>query len=330
MAGKGGGSVIAAVFGNGFITVIKLAAFFFSGSGAMLAEGIHSFADTLNQALLWFGIRRSQRPADKDHPYGYGAERYFWALVSAMGIFVLGCGVTVYHGVHSVLHPHMPEVGWLTWVVLAVSAAIESVVLGMAVVEANKQRDGQGWITYLRQSSDPTIMAVLFEDSIAVAGVFIAAAGIGLCYLTGNAVWDGIASIVIGLSLGALALALAIKNKQLLIGRAAAPHVEKTIHDIVAADPAVKKVLRLRTRVLAAGEHLIDLQVDFEPKSVVERLKDEILEKRDEVQTDEGLMAFAHEFGNRLIDEMALEVDRLEDSIRAEVPTARMIDVEGD
>ena len=325
-----GGSVVAAVLGNLFVAIIKLAAFSISGSGAMLAEGIHSVADTLNQALLWFGIQRSNRPADDSHPYGYGAERYFWALISAMGIFVLGCGVTVYHGVEQVLHPHMPHIGWLTWTVLGVAAVIEGSVLIKAIREAQRKKGDKSWLYFLRYSNDPTLLAVLFEDAIAVTGIGIAALGLGLCLWTGFPVFDGIASIIIGVMLGVLALVLAIKNKTLLIGRSASPEIEQRIRRIVASDPAIAKVLQLKTRVLAAGDHLVDLQVDFDADSVINRLTDEILAAREEVKTDEGLMTFAHRFGAKLIDELAVEVDRLEDAIRKEVPSVSIIDVEGD
>jgi zinc transporter 9 len=318
-------AVIAAVVGNGSIAVLKIGAFVVSGSGAMLAEGIHSIADTMNQALLWLGIARSRRRADPKHPYGYGAERYFWALVSAMGIFVLGCGVTVYHGIHQLMHPTMPEVGWLTWAVLAVSALVEGGVLALALKDANTRREGKSWRHFLASSSDPTLLAVIFEDTVAVGGVFVAAAGIGLSLQTGWSGFDGVASIIIGLLLGALALALALKNKELLIGRSAAPEIEEKIRKIVHQDKAVSKVLALKTRVLAAGEVR-----DFESDSIIDRLTPEIQKRYGTIDSEEELMAFSRELGRRLIDELAIEVDRLEAAIREEVPSASLIDIEGD
>jgi zinc transporter 9 len=325
-----GGSVVAAIGGNFVIAVLKLIAFFVSGSGAMLAEGIHSIADTANQALLWLGIRRSQRPADESHPYGYGAERYVWALISAMGIFFLGCGVTVYHGVHQLLHPEPTDVGWLTWSVLALSALVEGGVLMLAVREANALRRGRGWIEYLRGTSDPTVIAVLFEDSVAVFGVFVAAAGIGLSRATGILAFDGIASIIIGALLGVLALALASKNKALLVGQRASDEVEEKITQLLERDPSIEKIVGLRTRVIAAHAHRVDLQVDFDASALVARLEPEVRAAADKAQTEDGLVEFSQEFGRRLIDELALEVDRIEQAIRDEVPSARLIDVEGD
>jgi zinc transporter 9 len=296
----------------------------------MLAEGIHSVADTANQALLWLGIKRSERPADDTHPYGYGAERYVWALISAMGIFFLGCGVTVYHGVEQVLHPTKTEVSWIDWTVLGISVVVEGGVLLMAIKEANGKREGRSWREFIRTSSDPTLIAVLFEDSVAVGGVFIAAAGIGLSRLTGIPWFDGLASILIGLLLGVLALVLAMKNKTLLVGQSAAPEIENRIRQVLQASPAVGKLIKLRTKVMATGMHRVDVQVDFEAQSLVERLRDDILAAREQVKTDEGLLEFSREFGDKLIEELADEVDRIEAKIRDEVPTAQLIDVEGD
>jgi zinc transporter 9 len=331
MAGQASGaSVVAAIFGNGVIAALKIMAFLVSGSGAMLAEGIHSIADTANQALLWVGIRRSERPPDDDHPYGYGAERYVWSLISAMGIFFLGCGVTVYHGIHQLLHPEVPNVGWLTWAVLAISVLVEGGVLMMAIREANRAREGKGWLEYIRTSSDPTLIAVLFEDSVAVFGVFVAAAGIGLSRFTGIGAFDGVASIIIGLLLGALALVLAAKNSKLLVGQRADPETEERIRRLIERHPAVGKIVRLRTRVMAAGAHRVDLQVDFDADTLVDRMRDDIMRKAGDVKTPEDLVAFSRAFGADLIDELAVEVDRIEDLIKEEVPTASLIDVEGD
>jgi zinc transporter 9 len=224
----------------------------------------------------------------------------------------------------------MPEVGMLTWAVLAISAVVEGAVLAIALKDANTRREGKTWRQFLASSSDPTLLAVIFEDAVAVAGVFVAASGIWLSQNTGWPGFDGVASIIIGLMLGALALALALKNKELLIGRSAAPEVEDTIRRIVHQDKAVSKVLALKTRVLAAGEVRVDLQVDFESDSIIDRLTPEIQKRYGTIDSEEELMAFSRELGRRLIDELALEVDRLEAAIRKEVPSASLIDIEGD
>ena len=154
-------TVMAAVLGNGVLALLKLFAFIVSGSGAMLSETIHSLADTINQAMLWLGIRLSERPADREHPYGYGAERFFWSLVSAMGIFFLGAGITLYHGIHTLLHPGHIEITYLTWVVLALALLIEGAVLILAVRAADQRRAGRSWREFLRTARDPALLAVL-------------------------------------------------------------------------------------------------------------------------------------------------------------------------
>lgn len=323
-------AVVAAVLGNGFLALLKFAAFTVSGSGAMLSEAIHSVADTTNQALLWLGIRLSERPPDREHPYGYGAERFFWSLVSAMGIFFLGAGVTLYHGFHLLRHPKPIEIGLPTWIVLILALLIEGAVLVMAVRAANQRRAGRTWLQFIRTSRDPALLAVLLEDAIAVFGVIVASVGICLAYLTGNLIFDALASILIGLLLGMMAVILAMRNRALLLGQAANPDLEKKIKSIVLRDPLVGKVLRLRTRVLDVDSHLIDLQVNFNPDHIVERLRPEIRTASKEISTPDDLEKFAHTFARRIVDELASEVDRLEDSIREAVPTALFIDVEGD
>ncbi|MCP4499210.1 MAG: cation diffusion facilitator family transporter [Deltaproteobacteria bacterium] len=331
MSAKGGTqTVVMAVVVNFVIAILKFLAFSVSGSGAMLAEGIHSVADTANQALLFLGIKKSERPADDTHPFGYGAERYFWALVSAMGIFVLGCGVTVYHGVHQLMHPVLPTVGALTWGVLGVSALLEGSVFLMALREANSQREGKSWIAFLKSSSDPTLIAVLLEDSIAVIGIGIASLGILLSSATGIPQFDGAASILIGLLLGALALLLAVKNKNLLVGISAPKDVEDTIQKLVSGHPSVEKLLSMRTRVLGSGNVQLDLQVDFSPDAIVDRMQEDIHKAYENIENKEEFEAFCRSFGRDLVDELALEVDRLEQAIRKEVPQAQIIDVEGD
>jgi zinc transporter 9 len=323
-------TVVAAVLGNGTLALLKFGAFLVSGSGAMLSESIHSLADTVNQALLWLGIRLSDRPADKKHPFGYGAERYFWSLVSAMGIFFLGAGVTTYHGVDILLHPKHVEIGLLTWIVLALALVIEGGVLMMAVRVANRRRAGRTWIEFVKTAGDPALLAILLEDAIAVLGVFVAGVGIVLTDLFDAVVFDALASILIGLLLGAMAVLLAMRNRVLLLGQSASPELEAKIREIVTRDPIVGSIYRLRTRILDIDSHRVDLQVDFDPDVIVDRLVPEIHEVSRTIRSAEDAEAFARVFARRIVDELAKEVDRLEQEIQAVVPTATLIDVEGD
>jgi zinc transporter 9 len=323
-------AVIAAVLGNGCLALLKFGAFLVSGSGAMLSEAIHSAADTANQALLWLGIRLSHRPADGRHPFGYGAERYFWSLVSAMGIFFLGAGITLYHGIDLLVHPKHVDVGLLTWIVLALALIIEGAVLVLAVRVANRQRGKRSWAEFVATARDPALLAVLLEDSVAVLGVLIASAGIVLTHTFDAPIFDALASVLIGLLLAIMAILLAMRNRTLLLGQSARPELEQKIRRIVMRDPVVGNVLRLRTRVLDIDTHLVDLQVDFNPDVIVDRLLPEIREAGESIRTPEEIETFARSFARRVVDELAAEVDRLERSIQDEVPTAKLIDVEGD
>ncbi|MCA9001441.1 MAG: cation diffusion facilitator family transporter, partial [Planctomycetes bacterium] len=208
-------AVLLAVLANLGLAIIKLIAFLVSGSGAMLSEAIHSIADTGNQALLFIGIRRSERPANATFHYGFGAERFFFALMSAAGIFVLGCGVTLYHAVHMLMHPEPPHTGWIDFAVLGVSLVVEGGVLLRALAVVNRQRGQVPLLAYLRKSSDPTLAAVLLEDGVACLGVVVAFVGIGAARLTGSGLPDAIATLVIGLLMGFIAVWLGFKNRSL-------------------------------------------------------------------------------------------------------------------
>ena len=196
MAVSGRGAVVAALVGNSFLTVIKTGAFLLSGSGAMLSEAIHSLADTGNQGLLYAGIRRSERQPDAMFHYGYGADRFLFALLSAVGIFILGCGVTVYHGVHTLLHPPELSLSWITFAVLGVAFVTDGSVLLSTIGAINRVKGEKSFFEHIRTSSDPTVAAVLFEDGIATSGVVVAALGIGLAHVTGDTRFDAVSSIL--------------------------------------------------------------------------------------------------------------------------------------
>ena len=229
MAASGRTAVYLALIGNSFLTVIKFVAFFVSGSGAMLSEAIHSLADAGNQGLLYLGIKTSERPADKMFHYGYGADRFLFALLAAVGIFVLGCGVTVYHGIMCLVHPPDLHLQWITFTVLAISFLVDGFVLMIAVRAVHASKGDQPFWKFIRSSSDPTVLAVLFEDFIACIGVIVATVGILVSYYTGSTVFDAISSIMIGLLLGVMAVWLGYRNRQLILGPAIPKEIESRL-----------------------------------------------------------------------------------------------------
>lgn len=169
--------VLPALLGNVAVTAAKLVAFAFSGSGAMLAEGLHSAADSMNSAFLLIGVRLSRRPADARYPYGHGAERYFWSLVSAMGDFLLGGGATIYHGIREFGQPEPIRINALTWVVIGCAGLVDGGVFLVSLRRASRRRGERSWRIYLREATDPALLALLYEDGVAVAGLIVAAAG---------------------------------------------------------------------------------------------------------------------------------------------------------
>lgn len=324
------GPVTLALLVNVVVAAAKLAAFAFSGSGAILAEGLHSAADAANTGFLLVGVKLSRRNADARHPYGYGAERYFWSFVSAMGVFLMGGGVTIYHGILELSRREPIRIGALTWVALGAGGLLDGGVFVVSLRKARSRRGGRSWIEYIKESTDSSLLAVLFEDGVAILGVLVAAAGIGLTLWRGDVAYDAAASIAIGVLMSASALVLAQRNRLLLLGVAARPDIEARIRRIVVSDPAVARLLSLRTRVLAADEFRVDLQVDLDPDDVVDRLMPEIRSAAGGIQGPDELETFARSFARRVVDEMAKEVDRLEKRIREEVPGASVIDVEAD
>ena len=327
MAGSGKGAVFFALVGNGFLTVLKFVAFLFSGSGAMLSESVHSLADTSNQGLLYLGIRRSQKPADARYHYGYGVERFLFALLSAVGIFVLGCGVTVYHGVHSILSPPELNLSWIVFAVLGVSLVIESAVLVGAIREVNAEKGDQSFLRFLRTSSDPTLLAVLFEDAVACLGVVVAFVGILLAHVTGNPVFDGVSSVVIGLMLGVVAVWLGWRNRQLILGPAIPKELQQQVVEFLEAQPSVDRVRLVKTRIVAANRFSIAAEVDYNG-GYLGRGQTGWMQGRLEDGASQEVVA--EEFGDRILDALGDEVDRIEAELFEKFPRLRHVSLESD
>lgn len=311
-------SVVAALAGNALVTTIKLIAAFASGSGAMLSEGIHSAADTGNQVLLYLGIRRAARERDDDFQYGYGGERFVFGLLSASGIFFVGCGVTVYHGIHLLLHPEPPNVGLLTFGVLGVSFVIEGAVLLFALKSFNEARAGVPVLKYLREGADPATVAIVLEDGAAVSGVLIAACGILASHLTGLPQFDAAASIVIGLLLGVVAIVLVLQNRRHLLGQAVPDGVEAKFIDVLRGWPSIAQVYDVKTRQLTPEAYILKAEVELRTEYFVERLA------RTEPPDVEPRSAVIREAIHALSD----DIDRMEAAVRAVIPQARHIDIE--
>ena len=260
-------AVIGALFANGLITVLKLVAALITGSSGMMAEALHSVADTTNQIFLLLGLRFYKRPASNKHPFGYGKERFFWSFIAAIFIFGVGATYAIYEGIQKLAHPHAPTNLIWAYAVLAISFVLESGSIGLAIYQEVKEAHHEGltFAEYLRESKDPTAKTVLFEDSAALIGIVIAATGLILTdYQVGGAAgayWDGVASIFIGVVLAIVAFVLARSARGLLLGEAATAKVLAKIKQAIESHPNVDSVIELLTMHLAPKQILINAQL---------------------------------------------------------------------
>src|SRR5688500_6822312 len=245
----------------------------------MLSEAIHSFADTGNQLLLFIGLKRGQKAADDRFHYGYGGERFIFGMLSAAGIFFIGCGITVYHGVTSILSPHMPQLTAVTFIVLATAFVVEGAVLLIAVRAVAQQRGDMPFWQYVRERADPAAVAILLEDSVAVLGVMLAAVGIGASYLTGNPIYDSVASLIIGALLGFVAFYLVSENRELLLGRAVPEGIEGTFVDILLKRPSVRSVRDVKTRELTPEQYMFKAEITLDNDYIAEQISRASMEK---------------------------------------------------
>lgn len=268
--------IYAALIGNGLIAVTKFIASAMTGSSAMLSEGIHSLVDTGNQGLLLYGIKKSDRPADEKHPFGYGAELYFWAFVVAILVFAIGSGISIYEGVHKVLDPHPITSPMINYVVLVLAMIFEGVAWWIAYREFDQARGNRSIMQAVRESKDPTIFTVLFEDTAAMLGLIVAFIGIFLAQTLGIAALDGVASIVIGIILAITAALLAYETKGLLIGESAAPEIVKAIEELIGDVAGVDRLNEIRTLHRGPNDVLLAISIDFKNNITVGKVENEI------------------------------------------------------
>lgn len=256
--------VFAAMSANLAIAVVKFIAAGVSGSSALLSEGIHSTVDTGNQLLLLLGVHRSQRPADVEHPFGYGKELYFWSLLVGLLLFSAGGAAAIFEGINHLLHPEPLQDPFWAYVVLAIAAVMELSSWTIAVHEllAKRQPHMGMWRT-LRRSHDPSIYTTVFEDTAALLGLVAAFLGVFLGHVFNNAYIDGAASVTIGLILCVMALLLTRESKALLVGEAAYPEVVSDVTAMAMSEAGIVAVHRVLTMILGPGETLLNLDVQF-------------------------------------------------------------------
>jgi len=255
--------IFAALVGNALISITKFVAASITGSSAMLSEGIHSLVDTGNQVLLLHGMKQAQKPASEQFPFGHGKEIYFWAFAVAILIFAVGAGVSIYEGVLHILNPQAMKEAMINYVVLGLSILFEGAAWFFALKEFTRVKGDMGYIEAVHRGKDPTMFVVLFEDSAALLGLLFALVGITLAQVTANPVYDGIASVMIGLVLGSTAIWLAIETKGLLIGESANRQVVEGIRRIIHAEQSIVRINEVLTMHVGPEFILANISVDF-------------------------------------------------------------------
>ncbi|SEB48756.1 cation diffusion facilitator family transporter [Paramicrobacterium humi] len=299
MSASGGNKAIIAAFSaNLGIAITKFIAWGFSGSSSMLAEGVHSVADSGNQLLLLFGGRQARRAADREHPFGYGRERYVYAFVVAIILFSIGGLFSIWEGVQKLQHPHELEMWWLPMLVLVVAICLEGFSLRTAIKESNHTRGSQSWIQFVRRAKAPELPVVLLEDVAALLGLVFAFVGVGLTAITGNAVFDAIGTLFIGALLVLVAIVLGIETKSLLVGEGATLEDHKRIVAAIESSDEIEKLIHIKTLYVGPEELLVAAKLGF--------------------RTDMPLAR------------VAAEIDAIERKLRAAVPIARIIYLEPD
>ncbi len=289
-------AIVAALTANAGIAITKFIAFLLSGSSAMLAEAVHSVADTGNQLLLLIGGRRSKKHADAEHPFGYGRVRFIYAFVVAIILFSVGGMFSIYEGISKLNNPEPLELPWVPMIVLVVAMALETYSLRTAVRESNRVRGKQGWVAFIRHAKAPELPVVLLEDFAALIGLSFAFLGVGLTILTDDSTWDAIGTLGIGALLIVVAIVLGIETKSLLIGEGASPGDVTKIRDAISAHQKVEAIVHMKTLYLGPEELLVASKIAFKS-------------------------------GTRLA-EITATIGEVESSIRAAVPIARAIYLE--
>ncbi|RVX47458.1 cation diffusion facilitator family transporter [Nonomuraea polychroma] len=299
MSASGGTkAIVAALAANLAIAVGKFVAAAFTGSSSMLAEGIHSVADSGNQVLLLVGGKRAQRASTREHPFGYGRERYFYAFVVAVVLFTIGAAFSLYEGYEKLTHPHpLTSPAW-AFGVLIFAIGAETLSFRTAIKESNAVRGNQSWWAFIRRSKSPELPVILLEDLGALFGLIFALFGVTMAVVTGDPVWDAIGTLMIGVLLAIIAIVLAIETKSLLVGEGASPEVEDQIRHALESAPEVDRIIHMRTLHLGPEELLVGAKI-----------------------------AVSHD---ETASEVARGIDEAERRIREAVPIARVIYLEPD
>lgn len=322
--------VLSAILGNFLISIAKLVGWFLTFSPSMLAETIHSFADTTNQGLLYVGIRHANRKATRRFPMGRGLAQYLWNLVSAIGIFFVGFGVTIYHGIHSLITTFDDtsySISWVAIAVLMLAFLVEGTVLHIAVKVMLEKKGNQKFMRFLKTSDDPTLIAVLFEDGIAVLGVVLAAVGILLSYWMQTPIPDAIVSIIIACLLGIMALILALTNAKFLIGTSVSYREESEIKEFIETMPEVEKVTGITTAILGPGVVRLSVELEFHGGILID--PKQISKDAEKIRSgEEDAAQVLVDTSERMVRMLGNKINDIERKLRSNFQKITIIDIE--
>ncbi|ROQ39435.1 cation diffusion facilitator family transporter [Frondihabitans sp. PhB188] len=297
-SGHGNKAIFAALGANLGIALVKLIAWALSGSASMLAEGIHSIADSANQFLLLIGGRQAKKAADEEHPFGHGRERYVYAFVVSIILFSVGGVFSLYEGIEKLQHPHELEVPWLPMIVLVIAIGLEGFSLRTALGEARPHKGTGSWVQFVRRAKAPELPVLLLEDTAALTGLVFAFFGVGLTWVTGNSLFDALGTVLIGALLILVAIVLGIETKSLLVGEGASSTDVAAIRSAITEGAEVESIIHMKTLYLGPDELLVGVKVALS--------------------------------GRMLLADVASSINAVEARIRAAVPVARVIYVEPD
>lgn len=296
--GGGRRAILAAFFANLGIAAAKFIGFAFTGASSILAEAIHSCADTGNQALLLLGGRLASRDATEEHPFGYGRERYFWSFVVALVLFAIGALFAIIEGIAKIRHPHEVESAYWAFAILGIGIVLEGLSFRTAIGESSKLRGDVNWLSFIRRAKTPELPVVLLEDLGALVGLFLALSALVIAEIADAPIWDGIGTLAIGILLGLIAIVLAVEMRSLLIGEGAKRRDLAAIQSAIESTDGVVRLIHLRTQHLGPEELLVAAKVQFDA-------------------------------GYSMID-LANAIDRVESAVRSQVPISRPMYIEPD
>ena len=322
-------AVVSAVIGNFLVTIAKFVGWMVSLSPSMLAESVHSLADTLNQILLYIGIRHGSGKPTQDYPFGKGRARYIWNLISAMGIFFVGFGFTVYHGFSTLIENSSGEpiqTNVIAIVILVISFVVEAYTLFVAIASVNQSRGDRPFWEFVHVGDDPTGVAVFLEDAIAVIGVCVAVTGLVLSSALNSPIPDSICSIIIGCLLGVMAVVLAMANGRILMGVSAGEEEEEEIREFLEAYPTVERVVSLKTGVMAPGSLRVAVEIEFHGGILINR--QQIERDAERIRDGEDPTYILFETAERMVRTVGREINKLESDLIAKFPNVHLIDLE--